>query len=325
LRRDKPTINLKRSHADAWGRRMRIGDESGNNAVPDDQWGRAMFRFGNGQHLGWRRGQRDAADPQTARSWLHQAGPGRSHQPRGKGYVANRRKRGNRRVETSPAISDIANTTAQGGSIESARERIVERHPARLKIYSAFGAVNFNGGNAQGPDRSIWPAAEINVCQRRGGRSFRLVRLPISGTGKIDLTDNRMIVDYSGASPIRIDPPPLLSTGRSTGNLGPATASPAAPRPRSLQTDRWLTRPRLGYAEASAIGITRVFGGIALDSTGDRHWVHLPWRCQSRWRGERARFQPAPGRKTSAERRRNWYQGDFNYDGTVNTARLPDG
>ena len=143
----------------------------------------------------------------------------------------------------------------------------------------------------------------------------RVNSLSIVG-GTFDLADNDLIVDYTGASPITTIASELTTAynhGSWTG--GGLTSSQAA----AMATDpSGLHRTALGFAEASALGIT-TFDGQSVDPTTVliRYTVNGDANLDGKvnaldFNALATNFGAASGGF--------WSQGDFNYDGIVNTA-----
>jgi hypothetical protein len=141
----------------------------------------------------------------------------------------------------------------------------------------------------------------------------RVHTLSFFDNGKLDLNDNDLIIDYTGASPLAT----ILSdikTGYANGawNGNQITSSSAhdtalTPHPTAL-----------GYTEASALGLGS-FDGQSVDNTsllirytfaGD---ANLDGKVNALdFNALASNFGGASGKF--------WNQGDFNYDGAVNTA-----
>jgi len=137
--------------------------------------------------------------------------------------------------------------------------------------------------------------------------------------GRLDLTDNDMIVDYTGASPIA-SIHGLIKNGYNNGSwtgVGGIKSSRAASSPNAGEAGKTA----LGYGEASALGISS-FDGISVDSTsilikytyygdanldGDADGVDIgTWATN--FTGELG---------GSAGATMTWAQGDWDYDGDV--------
>jgi hypothetical protein len=132
----------------------------------------------------------------------------------------------------------------------------------------------------------------------------------IAGSGKIDLADNKMIVNYGAVYPSPIDAiRQLISTGYNNGSWDG----------NGITTSSGTPTRGLGYGESSLLGIT-TFGGISITSPsvlvkytylGDANLdgkvdIQDLMQLASHWN------------QTSQV----WTGGDFNYDGVVNVSDL---
>src|SRR5438045_1685417 len=132
----------------------------------------------------------------------------------------------------------------------------------------------------------------------------------MSGTGKMDLTNNAMVVDYTGASPAAAVRAALTSgyAGGSWNGVGlnSSTANAAS------TTD---TKTALGYAEASSLGsIPAIFGTVDSDAVLVQHTLAGDGDLSGNVDLTDFTFLAANFNGTG----KNWLQGDYNYDGTVN-------
>src|SRR5439155_26300114 len=116
------------------------------------------------------------------------------------------------------------------------------------------GALSVNGGQ---------------VLLTSGGNKVLMTTDILVTGGKIDLNDNRAIVDYSGSSTIA-NVRALIQQGYNGGNWqgGGVTSSAAAATASSAH------KTALGYAEASALGVGS-FGGESFD--GDAVLLRYPF------------------------------------------------
>jgi hypothetical protein len=91
-----------------------------------------------------------------------------------------------------------------------------------------------------------------------GTRVMVTKALSITGSGKLELADNAMIVDYTGASPVSTIQS-LLTSGHNGGawNGGGINSSTAAVVPNRA----------LGFAEATDVGSPSTFAGQSIDNT----------------------------------------------------------
>jgi hypothetical protein len=171
----------------------------------------------------------------------------------------------------------------------------------------ASGTFNIGGqltmlGNAQ-----VLMSTGANKALRAGS-------LSLSGTSKIDLSDNAMIVDYTGASPlgtIGVWVNAGCANGSWTGNR--LTSSSAAAQAGASH------KTALGFAEASAIGLgagSIFFGQTLADSTAVL--VRYTYAGDGNVDGtvDLTDFTFLASNFNGTGK--TWLQGDYNYDGTVN-------
>jgi hypothetical protein len=176
-------------------------------------------------------------------------------------------------------------------------------------LVNTGGTIDFSGGSFT-PGALTVAGGRINVA----AASHRMLRVPslaVTAAGAVDLNDNAMIVDYSGASPLA-SIQGYLTSGYAAGSWnGVGIRSSVA----SMTANR-----ALGYGEASAIftSFPAVFQGQSVDSTsvlvlytryGDATLDGLV--NLSDFNRLASNF---------GQSGRVWTQGDFTYDGIVNLA-----
>ena len=139
----------------------------------------------------------------------------------------------------------------------------------------------------------------------------KLDTLTLSGTGRFDLTDHDLALDYAGASPIA-SVRGQIATAFGTGNWAGAGLTSSLAAAASSTPDK----TGLGYAEATDLFGTfpASFGGVSVDGStvlvrytllGDANLDRTVGIADFSRLG--ANFN-TPG---------TWFNGDFNYDGTV--------
>jgi hypothetical protein len=193
------------------------------------------------------------------------------------------------------AVAPAASIFTVSGPITSAGRTIAKAGPGRLDL-SAINAAGLtvNAGTAM---------------LLSGGGTSRVQDLTIAGgttpTARLDMTDNAMVVDYTGGSPLSTIQAQIAfaySSGSWNGNgIGSSLAN--------------ATEFGVGYAEASGLSsVPPIFGSV--DSTA----VLM----------RRTRYGDAnlDGQVTLQDFNalasnfgtsgKGWHQGDFNYDFTVN-------
>ena len=130
---------------------------------------------------------------------------------------------------------------------------------------------------------------------------------------KLDLTNGALVVNYTSSSPLAAIRS-LLASGRGTGNwTGPGITSSGA------ATAFGSAHPTaLGYAEASAVGITTSFFGQPVDSTSVvlRYTYVGDANLDGTVNALDFNALASGFGKTGGT---DWHQADFNYDGTTDT------
>ena len=135
-------------------------------------------------------------------------------------------------------------------------------------------------------------------------------------SGSLDLTNNAMVVDYTGASPFSTIQSQIVSGYASGAWTGPGINSSSA------ATAFTTAHPTaLGYAEATAIGITGTgtFAGHSVDSTSVLVRYTLAGDANLDGKVNALDFN-ALATNFGTGSGKPWTNGDFNYDGQVTTA-----
>jgi len=146
----------------------------------------------------------------------------------------------------------------------------------------------------------------------------KITSLAIAPTGKLDLANNSLIVDYTGTSPatnIR----QMLQSGRGPGNWAGTTGIVSS----TAQADVSLHHT-LGYAEASQVGVTSL-GGQQVD--GSAIIIRYTYAGDDNLDGivdldnDFSLFVDGYNRQVSNPGSLNagnlWLYGDYNYDGVI--------
>lgn len=174
------------------------------------------------------------------------------------------------------------------------------------------GTITYSAGTLNAGTLDI--AGRVNVVTG-ANKVVQTKKVLFSGTGKLDLNDNDMIVDYSSLSPIDDIRGFILSgfsNGLQTGN-GIITTR-AKTSPNGGETGK----TRLGFGEASALSLTS-FDGITVDSTAVL--VKYTYAGDATLDGKvdiTDLYKLATAWNTSGY----WTSGDFNYDGVINAVDL---
>jgi hypothetical protein len=145
-----------------------------------------------------------------------------------------------------------------------------------------------------------------------GAKVLSMTSLNITGTGKLDLTDNDAIIDYTGASPVN-SIHNLLASGYAAGvwNGAGINSSVAASNP--------VKDTALGYGESSAIlgGGGGTFSGVAVDATAIL--IKYTWYADANLDGKVDTLDFNTLAANFGGSGKHWFQGDFNFDGLVDT------
>jgi hypothetical protein len=144
----------------------------------------------------------------------------------------------------------------------------------------------------------------------------KVTALTIAGgttpTAKLDLTNNAMVIDYAGTSPLATIVAQIkagYASGAWTGN-GIASSSAAAAAGTMHKT-------AIGYAEASAIGNPATFRGQSADSTS--LLLRYVYVADANLDGKVDTLDFNALAANFGATGKNWWQGDNNYDGVVDT------
>ena len=147
------------------------------------------------------------------------------------------------------------------------------------------------------------------VLTAGGAKVLVTQALSVAGTGKLDLTDNDMVIDYSGASPLATLKALLTSGYAGSAWTGNGVQSSVAAANAAKTTG-------LGLGENSQLGYAN-FSGIAVDATAIL--VKYTWYGDASLDGavNTTDFNLLAGNFGGASK--HWSLGDFNFSGTVDT------
>ena len=200
-------------------------------------------------------------------------------------------------------INVIGNTTVlPGDGGDSVNVNTRGAGPAAHAVFEStqrIGALTIGGGG-------------VATLTPGGGKVLTVTSLAITGSGKLDLNDNALIVDYSppAASPIAAIQS-LLRTGFNGGAWNGSGIMSSLGEP---------SRFALGFAEAADAAVNGEFAGQAVDATavlvkftlyGD---ATLDGSVDFNDLASLAQNYNTP---VSAAARGSWSRGDFTYDGLV--------
>jgi hypothetical protein len=169
------------------------------------------------------------------------------------------------------------------------------------------GQIEYNGGAFSAGALDL--ASGANVRMGTGGdKVLRAQAVSIAGAAKVDLSDNNMIIDYTGGSPLAAirDYIANARNGGAWNGDGITTSAGDA------------SHFGLGYAEAAELGLS-LFHDVPVDSTAVV--IHYTYYGDANLDGMvdiRDLYQMASHWRTSDD----WFCGDFNYDNFVDAADL---
>ena len=135
----------------------------------------------------------------------------------------------------------------------------------------------------------------------------RVNTLDISGTGKVDLTNNALVIDYASA-----DPSPIADV---RADIASAFAGGAWSGPGLTSSSANNTTHGLGFAEASSLtAVDPIFGTVDADAVLVRYTRYGDANLDGTVNlSDFNRLASNFGASNAV-----WGQGDFNYDGSVN-------
>jgi hypothetical protein len=179
----------------------------------------------------------------------------------------------------------------------------------------ATGSINIPRGTLSYQTGSLSASGALTVS---GGQMLltpgkdktpRVNSVAVTGTGKIDLADNNMIVDYDGSSPIA-----SLRTTIGTGYAGGSWSGNGITSSSAAAAASSPHRTALGYAEQTELGIGS-FAGQSLDSTSIVIRYTLAGDSDLNTMVDLTDFTFLAANFNGTAK--DWFQGDYNYDGNV--------
>jgi hypothetical protein len=203
---------------------------------------------------------------------------------------------------TGNGVKDFEGS-ASGGGIATSGSSIVG------------GITSLTADSIREDSLTVIGVAKINANGGPGGASH-LHGLTIDGStdtwdGKLDVTNNSLVIDYDGASPISTIANQIKTAfhnGDWTGNgITSSLASSIAPHPTAV-----------GFAEASALGLTTSFLGQPTDTSSVL--IRYVFSGDANLDGVVNALDFNLLASHFGDSSILWNQGDFNYDGITNTA-----
>jgi hypothetical protein len=179
--------------------------------------------------------------------------------------------------------------------------------------------VNVNMDNAGSATVKAWSSVLVPHLNIGNGGLFSLYQgannvltvhtLNIPGSGRLDLNDNDMIVDYTGASPMANIQALLTSGYFASGWTGAGIDSTTAANNPSRDT-------ALGFGEAAQLGYS-TFDGQEVDSTAILIKYTRYGDANLDGKVDTLDFNALAGNFGGSNR--NWTQADFNFDKIIDT------
>jgi hypothetical protein len=236
-----------------------------------------------------------------------------------------------------------ATLTLSGGLLNSAGKSITKtgsgalvlsgspEHAPGATLFANAGTTTFNysvgsgsatlsvgiasGANANFTASSFLASVNVasggiaRIAATSGSRALSMKSLSIGSTGKVDLTDDRMIIDHAGASPIA-----GIVAQLTAGYNGGAWNSPAG-----ITTSVPAPGFALGVAEASEVftSFPATFAGTSVDSTSVLIRYTKVGDANVDGAVDTLDFNLLAANFSQSGRR--WSQGDFNYNGVTDS------
>jgi hypothetical protein len=190
-----------------------------------------------------------------------------------------------------------------------------QRPPRRRPSSIVGGAGALSADSIRENRLNVFGTAHINPNGTPAGVSH-LKSLTIDGTtnnwsGKLDLTNNALVLDYDGASPIATIANQIKSGFGNGDWLGKGITS-------SLASSTAAHPTALGYAEASDVGFTTSFLGQPSDTTSVL--IRYVYSGDANLDGTVNALDFNAVATNFGGGGRLWNQGDFNFDGATNTS-----
>jgi T5SS/PEP-CTERM-associated repeat protein len=185
-----------------------------------------------------------------------------------------------------------------------------------LKIWNN-GSLSWTSGSLSAATVSLVGGGRASLAAG-GDKIFHVNSISIDSSSQLDLSDNAMIVDYTGASPIASIQSAIHSGFASQTWTGTGISSSQAAAVAADSSNPHKTA--MGFAEASDLftGLSGTFLGQSVDNTSVL--VRYTLRGDANLDGvvNALDFNALSTNFGSSGKR--WSQGDYNYDGAVDTS-----
>jgi hypothetical protein len=214
-------------------------------------------------------------------------------------------------------VTNQGTLSARAGTLQIASAVQLDMQPTSKLVVAGTGSMKLGGhsGNAASIDISGGTLAMESTAT--GSSVLKTSALTISGTGRLDLANNRLVVDYDPAaaagSPIASVRTALLA-GYAAGKWnGPGIGSMGIAATRSL-----------GYAEASdVLGASGgTFGSASVDGSAVLVRNTLAGDANLDGKVDFLDLARLAQNYNVTDGARTWSAGDFNYDGSVDFSDL---
>jgi V8-like Glu-specific endopeptidase len=173
----------------------------------------------------------------------------------------------------------------------------------------AAGTINYDGGTLAAAKVALTGGGRMTLSAG-GDKLPQVGSLDITGTSKLDLADNDLILNYTGASPAETVRQYLLAGLAGGSWTGTGITSSAAADDADKAT-------AIGWAEAASLGLD-TFLGTAVDAT--TLLLKYTWYGDANLDGQIGIDDYTLLDRGIARSLTGWVNGDFNYDGSVNAA-----
>jgi hypothetical protein len=211
------------------------------------------------------------------------------------------------------SLTNDGTLVARAGTLQIGTAVALDMKPTSKLLVSGSGVMKLGGHSGSAVSIDVSESGLLQMEKSASGSAvLSTSALTITGSGKLDLANNRLVVDYDPAttSPISSVRATLVSGYANGAWNGPGIDSVGIAAGRSL-----------GYAEASDIfgASGGIFGGATVD--GSAVLVRYTLAGDATLDGavdfnDLIKLAQNYNSSTPAEGS-GWYRGDFNYDGTV--------
>lgn len=215
------------------------------------------------------------------------------------------------------SLNDNLSITVQGGTSVNFSGGVTSNG----KSIAKFGSGNAQFPNVRTPDLNansgivrVTATPTANVDE---GTS-RVESLTVAATGKLDLNNNALVLDYAGATPIATIRT-LLASAYAVGSWAGATGIGSTSAATAAADPLVTKKTAIGYGEASSLGLTSL-GGQSF--TGDAILFRYAVYGDANLDGTIGFQDLVRLAQNYNGSNKTWAEGDFNYDGHVDFTDL---